>query len=375
MTETSLPRVLVVDDEVAHMRALCDTLRDQGYHTAGCTSGGEALHVLKGEQFDLLLADLMMPGLDGIGLLQAAREHDPSLVGVIMTGEGTIGTAVEAMKAGAIDYILKPFKLRIILPVLSRALAMRRLRMENADLQRRLLERAAELEAANKELESFSYSVSHDLRSPLRAINGYCRILEEDFGATLSAEHRRLFDVIVESGRKMSALIDDLLAFSRLGRQPVHTEPVDMTFLVKDVWAEVRASWPETSPRFKLRTLPATRADRALLKQVWTNLLSNAVKYSGKRQQPIVEVGGEEEGKEIVYWVKDNGTGFDMQYAGKLFMVFQRLHSESEFPGTGVGLAIVQRIVTRHGGRVWAEAQKDKGATFYFSLPAMSDAR
>jgi light-regulated signal transduction histidine kinase (bacteriophytochrome) len=302
-------------------------------------------------------------------LLRAARETDADLVGIIMTGAGSIATAVEAMKVGAFDYILKPFKVSVILPALSRALAMRRLRMENTKLERRLREHAADLEAANKDLEAFSYSVSHDLRSPLRAIDGYSAMLEEELGDKLDEAGRRLLNVVRDSSRKMGMLIDDLLAFSKLGRQRLSARHVEMISIVNEVWAEIRTSCPEGVPELRLPTLPDVWGDRALLKQVWTNLLSNAVKYSSKRDNPIIEVSADRHGTEVVYCVKDNGAGFDMRYADKLFEVFKRLHAEHEFPGTGAGLAIVYRIVARHGGRVWAEGKEGVGASFYFSLP------
>jgi signal transduction histidine kinase len=362
------PRILVVDDEPAQMTALCETLRDHGYEISGFSSGKPALAALQAAKFDLLLADLMMPEMDGIALLQAALVEDPDIVGIIMTGAGTIGTAVEAMKSGALDYILKPFKLSVILPVISRALAMRRLRLENAELAQRLRERADELEAANKELEAFGYSVSHDLRAPLRAIDGYCRMIEEDLGDKLDEVGKRLFNVVRGSSLKMGILIDDLLAFSRLGRQPMSVRHIDMHSLVNETWSEMRESSREGAPEFRLQSLPAAWGDRALLKQVWTNLLSNAMKYSGKREKPVIEVGVEDHDAGVIYHVKDNGAGFDMRYAERLFGVFQRLHSEKEFSGTGIGLAIVQRVVTRHGGRVWAESRVDGGAKFYFTL-------
>lgn len=239
------------------------------------------------------------------------------------------------------------------------------------ELERRVAERTAQLEAANKELESFGYSVSHDLRSPLRAIDGFVRILEEDYNERLDDEGRRLIGVVRENSRKMGKLIDDLLAFSRLGRKPLSVTRIDMNRLLEDALEEVGET-NGTLPELKFGNLPAGLGDPMLLKQVWLNLLSNAVKFSGKREQPAVEVTGNENGEECVYCVKDNGAGFDMRYYDKLFGVFQRLHKVEEFNGTGVGLAIVQRVVSRHGGRVWAEGKVGEGAAFYFSLPKES---
>ena len=239
----------------------------------------------------------------------------------------------------------------------------REIKSLNADLE----SRALELEASNQELESFSYSVSHDLRAPLRSVDGFSRILEEDYRDKLNAEGRRVLSVIRASSRKMGHLIDDLLAFSRLGRQALKYGNVDMTALALEVRGELETDLDPAA--LTVRPMPNVSGDRALLKQIWINLLSNAVKFSKSRDPQEIEAGGRVEGGEHVYYVKDNGVGFDMRYASKLFGVFQRLHSESEFPGTGVGLAIVQRVAVRHGGRVWAEGELDRGATFYFSLP------
>jgi PAS domain S-box-containing protein len=237
------------------------------------------------------------------------------------------------------------------------------------ELNEKLEQRAAELEATNKELESFSYSVSHDLRSPLRAIDGFSLMLQEDYAALLDDEGKRLLQVIQDNSRKMAELIDDLLAFSKLGRQPIKAAEVDMTALAEEAFEELRANINHVPARIVMVQLPPARGDRALLRQVWVNLLSNALKYSGTRERALIEVTGQLNGTQTMYTVKDNGVGFDMQYYAKLFGVFQRLHSAEEFPGTGVGLAIVQRVVTRHGGRVWAEGKLNEGATFHFSLP------
>lgn len=242
------------------------------------------------------------------------------------------------------------------------------IRALNASLQ----VRANQLEAANKDLEGFSYSVSHDLRAPLRAIDGFTKIFEEDYGGQIDDEGRRLLRVIRENSRRMGLLIDDLLAFSRLGRQPLSTEQTDMNSLALEALDQVHAGGLGTNASTVIHDLPAARVDRSLLKQVWINLLSNALKYSSTRESPQIEVGSlttENALDHLIFFVKDNGVGFDMRYYDKLFGVFQRLHRVDEFSGTGVGLAIVHRLITRHGGRVWAEAELNRGATFFFSVP------
>lgn len=243
----------------------------------------------------------------------------------------------------------------------------------NEDLEQRVIERTAQLEAANKELEAFSYSVSHDLRAPLRALDGYTRILEEDYGASLDAEGQLVCSVVRNQTQRMSQLIDDLLAFSRLSRIAMQSSPVDMTALVKTAYEELTTAKSREQLEFRVESLPPALGDAAMLHQVWLNLLGNAYKFSAKRERAVIVVGGRQDEGENLYYVRDNGTGFDMQHAGRLFGVFQRLHSEDEFEGTGVGLAIVQRVISRHGGRVWAEGKVDQGATFYFTLPRKED--
>jgi PAS domain S-box-containing protein len=231
-----------------------------------------------------------------------------------------------------------------------------------------LVSKAEQLTASNRELESFSYSVSHDLRAPLRAVDGFAQMLEEDYVAQLDAEGMRYLSVIRGNIKRLGALIDDLLEFSRLGRLPVSAEEINVESLVREVVAEALDGCP-TAPRVEFGPLPPARGDRALLRQVWTNLITNAIKYSGKAAEPRIEVCGRQDAAENIYWVRDNGVGFNMQYADKLFGVFQRLHRADEFSGTGVGLAIVQRVVARHGGRVWADGKVNDGAIFFFSIP------
>jgi PAS domain S-box-containing protein len=256
----------------------------------------------------------------------------------------------------------------VTVDVTERVRAEAEIRRLNTDLERRVLERTAELAAANKDLEAFSYSVSHDLRAPLRAIAGFTRLLADKYLDDLPVEAQRYLQLVRGNARSMGNLIDDLLSFSRLGREPVAKAEVDVTGLVKLCLAEVRAGYPDHEIRIEVADLPVAHADLALLKQVWLNLLGNAVKYAQKR--PIIEiaVGWEIVGGEIAYVCRDNGVGFDMRYAGKMFGVFQRLHRPEEYEGTGVGLAIVEQIIRRHGGRVWGEAELNVGAVFRFTL-------
>jgi PAS domain S-box-containing protein len=259
------------------------------------------------------------------------------------------------------------YLLAISIDITQRKLSAQAVHELNAALQGK----ASQLETTNKELESFSYSVSHDLRAPLRGIDGFAQMLEEDYFEKLDAEGRRYLAVIRQASRRMGELIDDLLALSRLGRQPVITRGIDMDDLVREVVEEILGLHGGVPPEVVVGELPPAEGDAGLLRQVWTNLVSNAVKYSSKATQPRIHIEGTRGGGELRYSVRDNGVGFNMEYAGKLFGVFQRLHRHDEFSGTGVGLAIVQRIILKHGGRVWAEAALGEGAEFSFALPAV----
>jgi signal transduction histidine kinase len=361
--------LLIVDDEAAHTRALCDTLTFEGYAPTGVVSASAALEALRGGAFDLLLTDLMMPEMDGIVLLEAAQRIDADLAGIVMTGHATIDTAVKAMQAGACDYIVKPFRMNQLLPVIARALEARRLRCLNKELERRILERTRELEVANRDLEAFAYSVSHDLHSPLRAIEGFCELFIEDYGGAVPEEGRSLLQEVRAGAERMGHLIEDLLSFARSGRAPLSLVPVSMNGLVTEVLVELEREFAPRRFELSVQPLPDCRADRALLKQVLVNLLANAFKFTAQRDPARIEIGGYSGDGEAVYFVADNGAGFDMNRADKLFGVFQRLHSQQQFTGTGIGLSIVQRIVERHGGQVRGEGRPGEGATFTFSVP------
>jgi len=237
-----------------------------------------------------------------------------------------------------------------------------------AELEERVAERTAALQTSNQELEAFSYSVCHDLRAPLRAMDGFSRILLEEHAPQLTEEAQRYLRLVRLNAQQMGQLIGDLLTFSRLSRQPLTKQPVAPAEVVRQVWEELRAEREGRRVELTLGELPECIADPVLLKRVYANLLANAVKFTRKREVAKIEVGWREEAGQGVYFVRDNGVGFDMQYAQKLFGVFQRLHRAEDYEGTGVGLALVQRIIHRHGGRVWASAEVDKGAEFCFTL-------
>lgn len=244
--------------------------------------------------------------------------------------------------------------------------------MENvqvyAELEQRVQERTHELEQANQQLEAFSYSVSHDLKSPLNAVYSLVCLLREFYSNQFDNDGKEMLETIVKSTQSMSTLIDELLTFFMMDKKPLNKERVDMKDIVLEISKNLKALEPNRNIEFKISELPEIYADSTLIKQVWTNLISNAMKYSQKKEQTIIEVGFEMNADSVTYYVKDNGCGFNMKYYDKLFSTFQRLHSKTDYEGTGIGLSIVDRIIRKHGGEVWAEGEVEKGATFYFSM-------
>ena len=314
------------------------------------------------------------PILDTAAVARQVMERKNFSLRASKTTEDEIGQLVDAFNGMLAEMERRAEALEASNRSLERAVAERKraeddLRELNVELERRVADRTTQLEAANKELEGFSYSVSHDLRAPVRAISGFSRMLFEDHGDQLNEEARRMLGVVQSEAHRMGILIDDLLAFSRLGRKVIQNTALDMAALARAAFEELRAQHQGPAVEFHLGLLPRGMGDKTLLGQVWVNLLANALKFSSKREKPLIEVSAISDAKEHIYFVRDNGAGFDPRYQSKLFGVFQRLHDSSEFPGTGVGLALVQRIVVRHGGRIWADGKPNEGATFYFTLP------
>jgi light-regulated signal transduction histidine kinase (bacteriophytochrome) len=239
----------------------------------------------------------------------------------------------------------------------------------NAELEQRVAHRTAQLESANKELEEFSYSMSHDMRTPLRALDGFSKILLEDHSASLDDEGKRLLKILRDNSQRMGRLVDDILRFLSMGRRKMKFSSVDIATLAAEVFTELQAAAPVRRMRLEVGTLPPAWGDYDMVREVLQNLLSNAVKFSPADAEAVIELAGMAEEEENVYSVKDHGVGFDMRFADKLFRVFERVHPTGQYEGSGIGLAIVKRIITRHGGRVWAEGRPNEGATIYFALP------
>jgi signal transduction histidine kinase len=362
-------RLLVVDDDALQLKALCDALRGEGCEVVGCADGDAALAELAAKQFDVLLTDLNMPGMNGIALMQRALAADPDLVPVLMTGHGAIATAVEAMKEGALDYVLKPFRLAAIRPMLARALEVRRLRVHNRALQENVQRQNAELEAANRELDAFASRAAHDLRGPLQGMLGFARLVHERSERQLDAETLSYLRYVITAGERAERLIRDLLAFARTGGRPLERAAVKLDAVVHDARRMVEPQARGRTVQWRVGPLPEVNGDASLLEQVFVNLLSNALKFTRTRDIAQVEVGAEAVANGHRIWVRDNGVGFDPAYAERLFVAFERLHRADQFEGTGLGLANVKRVVERHGGTVGATSQPGAGATFTIELP------
>jgi signal transduction histidine kinase len=365
------PKILVVDDKPENLVAIDVVLRNLDVELIKVTSGNDALKETLHHTFALALLDIQMPEMDGYELASILREEEKTahLPFIFISAVYTDNLNVfKGYERGAFSFITKPFQPEILINKVKFFIEKHQQELSLQALNKDLEKNVLALEAANKELEAFSYSVSHDLRAPLRAVNGYARMLLEDYGERLDDTGRRTIQNICNNAMRMGQLIDDLLEFSRLGRKSVQKTALDMNTLTEHVAGDL-AKNTQHHATITINKLPGIQADYTLIYQVMYNLLSNAVKYSSKKDEPVVVISGSETDTENIITVKDNGAGFDMKYAGKLFGVFQRLHTMEEFEGTGVGLAMVQRILNKHGGRIWAEAKPNEGAAFSIALP------
>lgn len=362
------PKILIVDDKRENLIALEAILKHLPIEIVKVNSGLEALAATLEHDFALALLDIQMPVMDGYELASILRERKrtASMPFIFISAVYTLNLNVfKGYEQGAFSFITKPLQPELLINKVNFFIEKYQQEVSLVALNRDLVRKNAELQALNQELEAFTYSVSHDLRAPLRTLNGYSEIVKEEYAGYIPDEGKKLLGFISNNALKMGKLIDSLLTFSYLGRQELQKSNIDMNQLVRDV---INEQGHQTNHKFNVADLPPAVADHDLIKQVLVNLVSNAVKYSSKKEQPLVEIGAEEKEGEMVYFIRDNGAGFDMNYYNKLFGVFQRLHSSNEFEGTGAGLAIVNRIIKRHDGRIWAESAPGVGATFYFTL-------
>ncbi|MFN8300416.1 MAG: ATP-binding protein [Chitinophagales bacterium] len=361
--DTKQSRILVCEDNEELSAYITSVLKDF-CQVKTAANGKLGLELVRTWKPDLVLSDVMMPEMDGVELCRAikASEEFSGITIVLLTALSYREAMLRGWEAGADEYLFKPFHPQELTIRIRSLLA---LQAERKRLAAAMEQKNRELELVNTELEAFSYSIAHDLRAPLRAINGCSKIVSDLLRDKIDRETEHLLDAIAHNSSSMGVLIDDLLTFSRMGKQEMKKRQIDLNELVKEVLANVLR---DKTVKPVVYPLPSIKGDASMMRQVYINLIGNAVKYSSKKDNPIIEIGVEEKEGKPVFYVRDNGAGFDMRYYNKLFGVFQRLHGAGDFEGTGVGLALVKRIVTRHGGDVWAEGKVNEGATFYFTL-------
>jgi two-component system, sensor histidine kinase and response regulator len=388
-------KVLLVDDRDENLFALETILKNENYQLFKARSGKEALaFLLKDLDFHLIIMDVLMPGMNGFetAALIYSRDKLKNIPIIFLTAMDIEGNIYKGYQAGAIDYISKPIipellkvKVRAFVELSEKNRELvrqeKKLRAANRKLEWEIGERKlseAKVKALNEDLakkleqlqslDSFNYSISHDLMSPLNSITGLTGLLQTMYPEKFDREVLEIVNHIMGSVDRMSKLIKDLLTFSRQANAEISKQEVSMDVMVKEVIEEISLTMPVADAQIVIYDLPSAYCDVNMLKQVWTNLISNAIKYSQKKPDPKVEIGAVEDSGELVYFVKDNGAGFNMAHYNKLFSIFQRLHSENEFNGTGIGLAVVKRIIERHDGKIWAESEPGKGSDFYFTL-------
>jgi DNA-binding response OmpR family regulator len=384
-------KILAVDDSPTFLEELSDTLRGEGYDVVQAHSGAEALELLAVQPADCILLDLFMPGLSGTETCERIKSSQVTrdIPLIMLTALDSREAMIDTLSAGADDYISKSSDMQVLKARVRAQIRRKQFEDETRRMREELLRkeveaveaRAAreladtrsalvqELERKNQELEAFSYSVSHDLRAPLRSIDGFSQALLEDYSEQLDARAKDYLSRVRGAAQRMGDLIEDLLQLSRIGRADLVRETTDISQLARLVGSELAKQFPDRQVKFEVRDGLRADVDPRLLRVAFENLLSNAWKFTAKQSEARVEVGVTDREGSAVYFVRDNGAGFDMKFAQRLFRPFQRLHREADFPGTGIGLATVHRVIDRHGGRVWAESAAGAGTTFYFTLP------
>lgn len=373
-------QILIVDDDADFVESLEEILESRDFHTIVAHNKKQALEKISENNISVAILDLVLPDSPGIALISSLKQQNENCVCIILTGHADVDSAVEALKSGAFQYIQKPVHPEELLEVLDRAFNIVQLKEEKAASDRALksykeqLEelvefRTAELESANKELEAFCYSVSHDLRAPLRTIHGFSSALREDFIDQLGDEGKDFLTRIEKAALRMEGLIENFLSLSRMTQQEMVYKPVSLTEIAENVCRQLDETNTNRDINVTIQSNLSGYGDESMLRIALENLFSNAYKFTAKNSQTHIEFGLQPNNKQARFFIKDDGVGFNVKQKDKLFAPFQRLHAPEDFPGSGIGLATVQRIIHRHGGRIWAEPGNDKGAIFYFTLP------
>jgi signal transduction histidine kinase len=364
----TLQRLLIVDDDAAHLEALSSRLEGRGYDLMSLSSPDEALGLLRRQSFDVLVCDLMMPGIDGLELIRLALQLDPLLVPILMTGHGSVDTAIAAMKSGVLDYVLKPFRTRDVVPAVERAFEVRRLRLQNRDLLEQLARNAGRQAHASRETDELVTRIAHDLLASVSAIRRLAGELCESSAVALAEPELARVRRIDETGRHADRRLQQLIAFIRSGEAPAHAAPVDLSDVVEQARLLAMGTNPvERRVEWVIRPLPVVLGDREALGVVFTNLLFNALAFSSPREIARIDIDARRCGSLVEVWVRDNGVGFEPA-AAPLFQPFQRTRVAPGLEGEGLGLAMVRRIVEQHGGTVRAESIAGRGATFVVGL-------
>jgi light-regulated signal transduction histidine kinase (bacteriophytochrome) len=367
--------ILAVDDDPASLQLLISMLKKNGYHVRAASSGKLTLRAVLAKAPDLILLDIKMPDMDGYEVCHflKAEEKSKDIPIIFISGLGETTQRVQGFNVGCVDYITKPFEPEEVLARVKTHLHIQELASRLKTLNKKFENTIHELASANKELESFSYSVAHDLRNPLKVICGFTDFLIEDYTERLDEEGRDYLEKIKNGTIRMNSIIDDMLVLSKISRQEIEIVDIDMSEMAHLAIKELSSIYPQRTVEVKIQSGLKRRADARLMSVTLGNLLGNAWKYTEKTEHPIIEFGAFENDGAQIFFVKDNGVGFNNNQAGKIFVPFQRLHSEKEFKGTGVGLAIVERAISRLGGKIWAEGEVGKGAVFYFTIGDFSD--
>jgi signal transduction histidine kinase len=375
MKKLSECTVLIVDDTEENLDILVEALADD-YDVSVAVDGETALESVKMEIPDIILLDIMMPGMDGYEVCRQikADENTKNIPIIFLTAITDVESKTKGFELGAVDYITKPFEILEVKARVRTHLSLKFAKHELSEKNRILQEKTIELQAALNELEAFSYTVSHDLKSPIRAIQTYSKIILEEHYKTLDDDTNEMVGDVKNICNNMICMIEKLLEYSKMAHLGICKEPVNIGEMFNSVFQQCKSACPERFIKFEFETgIPTVLADAVLIKQVIYNVISNAVKFTKNKEKAHIIAGCKRGTGEYIFYVRDNGVGIDMKFSGKLFGIFQRLHSSDEFEGNGIGLATVKKIIQRHGGRTWIEGKVNEGTTVYFTLPASSN--